>query len=85
MTFGSLNCASLLAGVGRTWTDCIHRRHHGESSQGNAHLIELLTTVSHTVSRHTVTGANPGFQERGGRIKEKGYTMKTCNTVLLYL
>ena len=25
-------------------------------------------------------GADPGFQERGGRIREKGYTMKPCNT-----
>ena len=27
-----------------------------------------------------VSGADPGFQERGGRIREKGYTMKPCNT-----
>ena len=26
------------------------------------------------------TGADPGFQERGGRIREKGYTMKPSNT-----
>ena len=25
-------------------------------------------------------GADPGFQERGGRIREKGYTLKPCNT-----
>ena len=36
-----------------------------------------------TSSQEWSAGADPGFQERGGRIREKGYTMKP--TVLLYL